>query len=281
MKIKKIYLLIFVTIIALGMQIIYYYRGIYLPPPTEMHDLNISSPVSKIERFTEEASKGSGLVLIDKAHGNQFAQHELNALLTKILSREASFEFLSESSAFREKLRERNVKALIVIAPVNSYSNEDKKAVKEFVERGGKLLLIADPSRESEINSLANQFKLLFWNDYLYNLRENDGNYQYIYLKQFKPSEITKKLEKIAFYTACSIYPSEMGIAIADPNTYSSKIETPGNLTPLLLMDEKILAIGDFTFLLEPYNLAWDNNQLISNIADFLTGVEEKGNSSE
>ncbi len=271
---RKIYLLILVTLTVLGMQMIYYYRGIYLPPPTEMHDLNISLPVSKIARFTEEAGRGSGLVLIDRAHGNQFAQHELNTLLSRILSRGASFEFLSNREGFREKLR--NAKALVVIAPADSYSTEDKKAVKDFVEGGGKLLLIADPSRESEINSLASQFKVLFWNDYLYNLRENDGNYQYIYLKQFKPSEITKKLEKIALYTACSIYPSEMGIAIADQNTFSSRIETPNNLTPMVLMDEKILAIGDFTFMVEPYNSAWDNNQLISNIADFLTEAKEK-----
>ena len=31
-----------------------------------------------------------------------------------------------------------------------------------------------------------------------------------------------------------------------------------------------MLAIGDLTFLAEPYNVL-DNNQLISNIADFLT----------
>ncbi|MEM2924920.1 MAG: hypothetical protein QXJ68_04445 [Methanocellales archaeon] len=273
---RKIYLLILVTLIVLAVQLIYYYRGIYQPPSSALHDLNVSLPISKTERYVEEITQGSGLVLIDKAHGNQFAPHELNTLLIRILSRGASFEFLSESSAFREKLREADVKALVIIAPADSYSKEDKKAVKDFVERGGKLLLIADPSRESEINSLASQFKMLFWNDYLYNLRENDGNYQYIYLTQFKPCEVTKKLEKIAFYTACSIYPSEMGIAIADQNTFSSRIETPSNLTPMVFMDEKILAIGDFTFLIEPYNSAWDNNQLISNIADFLTGVVEK-----
>ncbi|MEM2925339.1 MAG: DUF4350 domain-containing protein [Methanocellales archaeon] len=271
---RKIHLLILVTLMVLAAQMIYYYRGIYIPPTTELHDINITPPFSKIERYVDRESQGSGLVLIDKAHGNQFTQHELNTLLTKILSRGASFEFLSESSTLREKLRE--AKALVVIAPANSYSKEDIKAVKDFVDRGGRLLLIADPSRESEINSLAVEFKVLFWNDYLYNLRENDGNYQYIYLTQFKSSIVTKKLEKIAFYTACSIYPSELGIAIADQNTFSSRIETPINLTPMVLMNEKILAIGDFTFLVEPYSSAWDNNRLISNIADFLTEAVEK-----
>lgn len=273
-EMRKLNLLILVTIIVLALQIIYFYKGIYTPPPTEMHDLNIAQPFSKIERFTEEAGSGSGLVLIDSAHGNQFAKGELDALLSRILSRGAGFEILSDSSRLGERLKD--AKALVVIAPAIAYSSDDRKEVKDFVNRGGRLLLIADPSRESEINSLANQFKVLFHNDYLYNLRENDGNYQYIYIKDFKPSGITKKLEKIAFYTACSIYPGEKGIAMADQNTHSSKVEAQGNLSPMVFIDQKILAIGDLTFLLSPYDSSWDNSRLISNIADFLTGVEEK-----
>ena len=44
----------------------------------------------------------------------------------------------------------------------------------------------------------------------------------------------------------------------------------PGRYSPVVLTDSNVLAIGDLTFLTEPYNVL-DNNQLISNIADFLT----------
>lgn len=269
-------LLILVIIIVLALQIIYFYRGIYLPPATGMHDLNITPPISQTGIVTETPGKGSGLVLIDSAHDNRFGKGELDTLLSRILSRGASIEILRDSSKLEERLKES--KALIVIAPANAYTADEAKKVKEFVERGGRLLLIGDPSRESEINSLASSFKVLFWNDYLYNLRENDGNYQYIYIKEFKPGIITKKLEKIALYTACSISPGEKGIAIAiaDQNTHSSRIETQTNLTPIVFIDEKILAIGDFTVMLDPYNSLWDNSRLVSNIADFLTGVDEK-----
>ncbi len=269
-------LLILVIIIVLALQIIYFYRGIYLPPATGMHDFNITPRISQTGIVTDTPGKGSGLVLIDSAHDNRFSKGELDTLLSRILSRGASIEILRDGGKFEESLKES--KALIVIAPANAYSADETKKVKEFVERGGRLLLIADPSRESEINSLASNFKVLFWNDYLYNLRENDGNYQYIFIKEFKPGIITKKLEKIALYTACSISPGEKGIAIAiaDQNTRSSKIETQTNLSPIVFIDEKILAIGDFTVMLDPYNSLWDNSQLVSNIADFLTGVEEK-----
>lgn len=275
-NVKGLRLLIIVVIIVLALQIIYFYRGVYRPTPVEMHDFNITPPISQTGKFTDTPGKGSGLVLIDNSHDNKFTLSELDTLLSRILSRGASFETLSDSGKLGEKLKE--AKAYIVIAPENAYSAAETKEVKDFVKKGGKLLLIADPSRESEINSLAGNFKVLFWNDYLYNLYENDGNYQYIYLREFTPSIITTKLEKIALYSACSISPGEKGIAIAiaDRNTHSSKIETQANLSPLVLIDEKILAIGDFTFMLDPYNSLWDNSQLVSSIADFLTGVEEK-----
>ncbi len=38
--------------------------------------------------------------------------------------------------------------------------------------------------------------------------------------------------------------------------------------------ESKVLAIYDLTFMTEPYNGILDNNQLIANIADWLTSLE-------
>ena len=54
--------------------------------------------------------------------------------------------------------------------------------------------------------------------------------------------------------------------------TYSSESESTGEYSPIVLLPEKdILAIGDQTFLMEPYCYTFDNYYLIENIADFLT----------
>jgi hypothetical protein len=39
-----------------------------------------------------------------------------------------------------------------------------------------------------------------------------------------------------------------------------------------LAADDKVLALGDLTFLGEPYSAAESNGTLINNMADFLTG---------
>ena len=121
------------------------------------------------------------------------------------------------------------------------------------------------------MNSLSLKFGLIFEPDYLYNMKENDANYRNIFVTEFKQNEITKNLQKIALYTAGSITPDNCGIALVDENTFSSVIETRKELSPIALAKEsKVLAIYDLTFITEPYNGILDNNQLISNIADWL-----------
>ncbi len=97
-----------------------------------------------------------------------------------------------------------------------------------------------------------------------------------IFVAEFKENEITKGLEKITLYTAGSISSADGGIAFVDENTFSSVIETRRGLSPIALAQEsKVLAIYDLTFITEPYNGILDNNQLISNIADWLMSLAE------
>ncbi|MBA7713006.1 hypothetical protein ES703_122001 [subsurface metagenome] len=126
------------------------------------------------------------------------------------------------------------------------------------------------------MNSLSIKFGLIFEPDYLYNMKENEINYRNIFVAGFKENDITKELEKIALYTAGSISSADNGIAFVDENTFSSMVETRKRLSPIALTQEsKVLAIYDLTFITEPYNGILDNNQLISNVADWLMSTAE------
>ena len=181
-----------------------------------------------------------------------------------------------EEGKLEEELMVAN--AFIVVAPQEEFSNEEKETINEFVENGGKLLLIADPTRHSRINSLSLDFGLIFEPDYLYNMKENEINYRNIFVTEFEENEITKSLEKIALYTTGSISSADGGIAFVDQNTFSSLVETRKKLSPIALAEEsKVLAISDLTFMTEPYNGVLDNNKLIANIADWLASpIEEE-----
>ena len=98
-----------------------------------------------------------------------------------------------------------------------------------------------------------------------------------IFVTEFKENPISNNLEKIALYTTGSITSVDSGIAFVDQNTFSNVIETRKGLSPIALAQEsKVLAIYDLTFMTEPYNGILDNNQLISNIADWLASPIEE-----
>jgi len=172
--------------------------------------------------------------------------------------------------------------AFIIVSPQLEFSDEDKETIEEFVEDGGKLLLIADPTRQSNINDISLEFGLIFEPDYLYNMIENEINYRNIFITEFEENEITKNLEKIALYVTGTISSDEGGLAFVDENTFSSVIESTKQLSPIALVEgEKVLGVHDLTFMTEPYNGILDNNQLIANIADWLIIPGEKEEEEE
>jgi len=220
--------------------------------------------------LTGESTKGNRTVLIDVAHSNSFYLRDLNVLLSQIVFRNYTFRYFTSSSDLKSMLS--NATAFVVISPMDGFSENEINAIKSFIEVGGKLLLIFDPSRAStaEINSLSSDFKIVFSNGYLYNLKEAYDNYKNIIVKEFKSCNITKGLNEIVFFTACNIYTTD-GIAFTSSDTVSSESEKEGVYSTIAYVSSQgILAIGDQTFLTEPYCYSKDNYLLIQNIADFL-----------
>lgn len=272
---------------------LFFYQGRYQPPPTTLPNLaDINAPALAAEAFSETPEKRAGTVLIDFAHDNNFSPWELNILLSRVVSRGFAVEFWrakpedkagGETRARDLEGKLRFVDTLIVISPQIAFAVKEIDLIKEFVKKGGKLLLIEDPTRRPAgyayqrtesvpINDIATEFDFLFESDYLYNLKENNGNYRYVFFKEFTQHELTRGLGQILLYSAGSFSGSAMGVVFTDENTYSSKTEARGRLSPLVLAtDSKVLGVYDLTFLIEPYNASFDNNQLISNISDWLT----------
>ncbi|MBA7483406.1 hypothetical protein ES707_18921 [subsurface metagenome] len=292
--------LIGILVVVLGRGL-FYYSGFYQAPPSELPSYeHIAVPAALSTEFSDVYEKGEGIILVDLAHDNAFDKEELNVLILRLVSRGLTVRFLSaEDSLKREllgKIEEEEplgekeeeflgeeeeelprADAFIVVCPQSEFSKEEGEAIDEFVNDGGKLLLIADPTRSSQINSISLQFGLIFESDYLYNMKENEINYRNIFVAEFKETELTKNIEEIALYTAGSISSADCGIAFVDQNTFSSLIETRQELSPVAQANEsKVLAIYDLTFMTEPYNGILDNNRLIANIADWLASSSQR-----
>ena len=294
---KRITIVLVGIIVAVLGRGFFYYNGLYSPPPSEIpsYEHIVVLPVAATE-FSDVYVEGEGVILIDFSHDNNFDLEELNVLTSRLVARGLTIEFFGPEDDLKKELlgkevdeegnevgRDRDEEeefqvadAYIIVCPLVGFSKEERATVDEFVNNGGKLLLIADPTRSSRFNSLSLRFGLIFEPDYLYNQKENDANYRNIFVTEFKENEITKGIEKIALYTAGSITSTDSGIAFIDDNTFSSLIEARKGLSPIALARKsKVLAIYDLTFMTAPYNAIFDNNQLISNIADWLASPIE------
>jgi hypothetical protein len=242
--------------------------------------------------YVDEPEIMDGLVLLDKAHDNNFSLEDIAYLDGRLAAR--GVEMLPFDGGDLS-LSLRTVNAYIVITPLSAFAPEEILAVRRFVDRGGRLLLIGDPTRfnvvfdEEDIfgfdptfladpiplNSLANEFDISFTGDYLYNTTENEGNFRNIILRQdgFAENGLVAGVDKLAFYSTHSLQVGSTGEALitADDDTWSSTTDRPGGLVlAAASQGGQVLALGDIHFMTQPYFTVYDNGRFIAQIADFL-----------
>ena len=221
---------------------------------------------------------------VDALHANSFTESELFTLTSRVANRGCDVEFLGGFTPLDETARSqileeslRRADSLVVVLPRLEYSDAEAALVERFVSKGGKLLLVSDPTRPDRINSLAGRFGLEFRPDYLFDMTEYDLIFRNIIVSEFQPDELTVGLDSITLYTAGSIRSSGPGLAFAGEDTRSSLVEDLEQLYPIAGGDSRnVLAIADLTFMVPPQSSLLSNDRLISNIADYLTSTERE-----
>ena len=291
---------------------VWHYRGLYRPaapiqvpayaefsppqPPVREPAIELPEAGPGLEGATAGRQK---LVLFDQSHSNRFSMSELRALTTALSAQGARIEVLDSSFAFDELGLEGRLKythSLVVVAPSVVFSTGEVTAVERFVERGGRLVVILDPTRTgssidvfgflflapsddvSAANQLLRSFDLSFSDDYLYNLTENEGNFRNVLLRDFGEHPLTAGLETVALYAARSVQ-TQAGAPLlsGDSGTLSSLTDAGGGLVAAALApDAQTLALGDLTFMTPPYDTVADNARFIHNLAEYLLGGERR-----
>ena len=278
----------------------YFYSGsgYSAPPNPELPVARLIAPVSTVTPFEDSPVTSRGTLLVDGLHSNAFSKAEISAFLSMIRDRGYDVELLGEPgplgefegsypssrsalalpfsglerfSLLEEKLR--GADSLLVVILGRPYTPDEVDLVEDFVlRRGGKVMMIGDTTRPHQANTLAGRFGIAFQPDYLFNTVEYDLNFQNIIVRDFLPHETTRGVGQIALYSTSSIKGPAPGPAVADGNTRFSTSEGPGPFYPLVIAGEgRVLALGDFTFMIPPRNSVLDNNRLLANIASFLT----------
>lgn len=267
---------------------LWFYQGLYVRiPPAQAPDYgsftipqpNLSTPLA----IASKAESQKLVVLFDKAHNNLFSLPEIDPLTNAIIAMGGDVKVLEDKYDLQRKLKEVN--AFVSIAPNSAFSDQDLQHITEFVQRGGRLMVISDPTRVTQeyyesvennvafANRILEPFNLSFQTDYIYSITHNEGNYRNVYVQVKEKNLLTEKVTTAVFYGAHTITGQHIPLLIGDETTLSSQTDQGNDLSVASLsLNEEVLALGDMAFITTPFNQVEDNYQLIVNIAQFLAG---------
>ncbi len=302
----RLVLALILIALPVAAQSIWFYRGRYAPPDIpDVESIQVALATSEYRPVADQPPASVARVVIDLSHANNLEVDDLNPLRDRLAARGVRLEtFDAADGSLADPLR--GATALVVVAPTTAYTPDEREAIVDFVDDGGRLLLAADPTRpvppeENEegvldfasvlfptsavpaINSLANAFGVVYFDDYLYDLVDNQGNYRNVKFTHFDAEHaLTDGLQTIVLFAAHSLRSNGRSLVSGDDNTRSPMRRGENSLTAVALAAEgRALALGDISFLASPYHVVADNDRFLSNIADWLAidtrvwGLEE------
>lgn len=154
------------------------------------------------------------------------------------------------------------------------YDEDQLSEIETFVEEDGRVLLATEPDAafdEPGAASLDATLGTTTEPGYVYNMNENDLNYQRVYAEPTGDSALTEGVDRAMFSTATPV-----GTVADDGDEFrpidGSELSTTRAATdaPLLVRDGGVVTVGDSDFLSPENAQRVDNDVLIGNLADFL-----------
>lgn len=295
MKREYLYIALAALLLPILARSVWFYRGVADRPEIATPDFaSFAAPQAPVNAAThdEDIQQLGGIVIIDTTHGNQFSMAEINSFTSAIQARGG--EVLTSDFSLDAQLK--YAKAFVSISPTFPFSSFEIEMLKNFAERGGKILVFTDATRNTitfdflsgnpsaiadsnAANSLLRTFDITINNDYLYNTQDSEGNFRNVFFDQFGKSELTFGLTQIALYGTHSVESSSGTILLQGTETNlssSNDAHNPNQGGAVLSQNGNVAAFGDVTFLSSPYNTYTDNTKLISNLADFALAGEQQ-----
>ncbi len=294
---KMIWLPITLLLLPILIRILWFNRGFNFPerkvttpdyPALVFPIPALSTPATNLLKAEKQP-----VILLDMSHGNYFSLSELGAFTDEMTKIGASLEIVDYNNDLPTMLK--YAAGYISIAPTSAFYQSELTAIHNFVDRGGRLLVISDPTRDvvsygssyssgtllgsqtgvDYANQLLYPYQIAFNNDYAYNLVENEGNFRNVISSPSMSAGFKDTIRRVIFYSAHSFRTNQSIILLGSEKTYSSLTDSGEDLALAVVNKENtVLAIGDFTFMTVPYLQVADNQLLFYYLIQFISGGE-------
>lgn len=297
MKRYRIPIAIALLLLPVLARLVWFHQGIFwrseqIPTPDYEGYSIPQPPLSTTLPAAPMVAPSRAIVLLDQAHSNMFSPSELESLTGILQTSGARVESVTYGTYADRSLSEqlKYASAYISVCPIEPFSTLEIQQLQDFVRRGGRLLVLTDPTRSAisydyygygsaivmadviAANSLLAPFDIAFLDDYLYNMSNYEGNYRNVYFRDFSANALTKNLTSVVLYATHSLQTRTGTVLMQSTRTTkSSRTDADGTYAAAALdASTNVLAIGDMTFLQPPYNQVADNALLIQHMAEFL-----------
>ncbi|UWG47556.1 putative secreted protein [Halanaeroarchaeum sp. HSR-CO] len=156
------------------------------------------------------------------------------------------------------------------------FSDEEYETIESFAEEGS-VVLATDPSgglSGTVSDGLTARFGISVGEGYLYNMHENDANYQRVYAAGASDG-IGENVDRIVLDTAAPVttHDGNTTVTVGDQTRYS--VTRENEQFAAAAQTENVVVIGDSDFMTPlDYNRA-DNNVFLGNVLEFLTDTPE------
>lgn len=251
-----------------------------------------AQPPAAEGQVTMDARTRGKLILVDVEHNNRFADSDIEPLVSALEQRGHEVRYFDTNTAKPGGLSValKDADAFVVINPGQRYDVSEADAVEAFVQDGGRLLLVGRPTAEQRgpfgfrstgvrngHAGLASRFGITFGSGTLYNMRVNQNNFQSIFASPRVENPVTAAVDRVVFRQATPVHVTRGTILLrAEPGTRLDTTRDRGQ-PPVMVRTDRVVAVGDGTFLFPENAGVADNEVLVGNVADFLvTGEHEE-----
>lgn len=296
MKRQYLYIAILALLLPALLRGLWFYRGVPPQRPeiaTPDYASFVRPEVAINTPDLDNVEQLGGTVLLDVAHYNQFTLSEIDSLASAIRARGGNLKMIADPLMLENELK--SASAYITVSPSLTFAESEVQVLKNFADRGGKILVFVDATRYylnfdyisgnpipygdvNAANSLLKEWDISVNNDYLYNTERSEGNFRNVLFDDFGKNELTFGLSEVALYGTRSVESGSGTLLLQGPATNLSSVDDAHNPNAggaVLSEDESVAVFGDFTFLAPPYSTYTDNATLIQNLADFILSGEK------
>lgn len=226
---------------------------------------------------------GTGEVVVD---GSGTDRRTLGPLTEAFDS--VGYDLTRNTGSIEESLE--GADGLIITDPRTGYTDDEVDAIEEFVDDGGKLVILGEPNRvdvasaglgvqlvevESELTEVGARFGIHFDTGYVYDQQQNDGNFRHVRVEPHPDASLPggsfADVDDAVFYTPTEVRSTGAGepVLVTGPNARLSNGDAVGERT-VALRSGNVLAIGDSRFIADDRYNVGDNDAFLASVVEFV-----------